>query len=199
MAKQRGGVLFVVALALVAVASLALLGWPWYNNRNNTMELARAEQEEADAMRGVAPSPNPKQSRARSVARERAEKLEASEALAQSPPDEKNTGLMDNAFALLCAGCSNFDSRERYWVQQFSGGLKAAPRARLESFAATNGHQMYCNTSRDDVRVSPSLCYLIDAKSKGALLNYRGKLFVQMEMRDFRVVSVTFETSTVLY
>ncbi len=189
----------MVALALVAVAGLALLGWPWYNNRNNTTELARAEKEEADAMRGIAPSTNLNQSRARSAARERAEKLEASETLAQTPTDQKNTRFMDNAFALLCTGCSNFDSRERYWVQQFSGGLKAAPRDRLESFAAANGHQMHCNTSRDDVRVSPSLCYLVDAKSKGALLNYRGKLFVQMEMRDFRVVSYTFETSTVLY
>jgi hypothetical protein len=180
MAKQQGASLFMVALALVAVAGLALLGWPWYNNRNNTTELARAEKEEADAMRGIAPSTNLNQSRARSAARERAEKLEASETLAQTPTDQKNTRFMDNAFALLCTGCSNFDSRERYWVQQFSGGLKAAPR-------------------RDDVRVSPSLCYLIDAKSKGALLNYRGKLFVQMEMRDFRVVSYTFETSTVLY
>jgi hypothetical protein len=199
MAKQQGASLFMVALALVAVAGLALLGWPSYIDRNNTTELARVEKEEADAMRGIAPSKIPNQSRARSVARERAEKLEASEALAQSPTDKQNEPLMDNAFALLCTGCSNFDSRERYWVQQFSGGLKSAPRARLESFAAANGHEMHCNTSRDDVWVSPSLCYLIDAKSKGALLNYRGKLFVHMEMRDFRVVSYTFETSTVLY
>lgn len=191
--------LFVALLALIAVAGMALLGWPWYDNRNNRTELARAEMVEADAMRGIVPSTNPKQSSARSAARERAEKLEASEALAQSPTDKQSEPFMDRAFALLCPVCSNFDSRERYWVQQFSGGLKAAHWDRLESFVAANGHQMHCDTQRNDVLVSPSSCYLVDKKSKGALFNYRGKLWVWMEMRDFRVVSYTFETSTVLY
>ena len=44
-----------------------------------------------------------------------------------------------------------------------------------------------------------SACYLVDAKSKGELLNYRGKLFVVIKMTDGRVESHAFTTTVVLY
>ena len=105
------------------------------------------------------------------------------------------------AAALLSTGCSNFDSRQQYWNQQLADKLKAAPLHRLKSFAAANGHELHCNGDGISREGTPDLneCYLVDAKSKGALFNYRGKLFVMMTMTDGRVASHTFTTSTVLY
>ena len=39
--------------------------------------------------------------------------------------------------------------------------------------------------------------YLVDAKSKGALCNSRGRLFVMMKMTDGRVEAHTFTTTVV--
>jgi hypothetical protein len=74
--KQRGVSLFVVLLVIVAVAGAVLLGLPWYNQRR---DLARTEKVEADAMRGVAPSTSPNESKDAAAARERAEKAEFAE------------------------------------------------------------------------------------------------------------------------
>jgi hypothetical protein len=68
--------LFVVLLSIVVVAGAALLVFPWYSDHR---ALARAQKAEADAIRGVAPSTNPNQSKAAAEARERTEKLEAAE------------------------------------------------------------------------------------------------------------------------
>ena len=74
--KQRGVSLFVVLLVIVAVAGVVLLGLPWYNQRR---DLARTEKVEADAMRGVAPSTSPNESKDAAAVRERAEKAEFAE------------------------------------------------------------------------------------------------------------------------
>lgn len=74
--KQRGVSLFIVLLVIVVVAGAVLLGFPWYSQRR---ELARTEKVEADAMRGVAPSASPNESKDAAAARERAEKAEFAE------------------------------------------------------------------------------------------------------------------------
>ena len=103
------------------------------------------------------------------------------------------------AVATLTAGCSNFSQRQRYWDQQLAGQLKGATEERLKSFAAANQHELNCNGIGGEGVPEPRECYLIDSKSKGALINYRGRLFVMMKMSGGRVVSHTFETTTVLY
>ena len=105
------------------------------------------------------------------------------------------------AVATLTTGCSNFSQRQRYWNQQLAGPLRGATHERLKSFAAANQHELNCNGNGSGGEGAPELseCYLVDSKSKGALINYRGRLFVMMKMSGGRVVSHTFETSTVLY
>ena len=107
------------------------------------------------------------------------------------------------AVATLTAGCSNFGQRQRYWNQQLAGPLKGATEQRLKSFAAANQHELNCNGngngSSGEGAPELSECYLVDSNSKGALINHRGRLFVMMLMSGGRVVSHTFETSTVLY
>ena len=118
-------------------------------------------------------------------------------------PARRNLTAVCMAAALLSTGCSNFDSRQRYWDEQLAGKLKAAPLYRLKSFAAADGHELHCNGDGISNEGAPDLseCYLVDAESKGALFNYRGKLFVMMTMTmtDGRVESHTFSTSMVLY
>ncbi len=103
--------------------------------------------------------------------------------------------------ALLISGCSNFDRRQRYWDEQLAGKLKAAPLYRLKSFAAANGHELNCNGDGVSREGAPDLseCYIFDSRSKGALFNYRGQLFVMIKMGKGLVESHTFTTSTVLY
>lgn len=103
--------------------------------------------------------------------------------------------------ALLISGCSNFDRRQRYWDEQLAGKLKAAPLYRLKSFAQANGHQLTCDGDGVSREGTPDLseCYFVDSRSKGALFNYRGKLFVMIKMSNGQVKSHTFTTSTVLY
>ena len=103
------------------------------------------------------------------------------------------------AVATLTAGCSNFSQRQRYWDQQLAGPLKSATEERLKSFAAANQHELNCNGIGGEGVPEPRECYLVDSKSKGALINHRGRLFVMMKMSGGRVASHTFETSTVLY
>ena len=113
----------------------------------------------------------------------------------------RSLALITIAFGLLSTGCSNFDSRQRYWDQQLAGKLKAAPLYRLKSFAAANGHELNCNGDGISREGAPDLseCDLVDSRSKGALFNYRGKLFVMIKMVDGKVASHSFSTSTVLY
>ena len=103
------------------------------------------------------------------------------------------------AVATPTAGCSNFGQRQRYWNQQLAGPLKGATQERLKSFAAANQHEMNCNGGGGEGAPELSECYLIDSKSKGALVNHRGRLFVVMKMNGGRVVSHTIKTLTVLY
>ena len=105
------------------------------------------------------------------------------------------------AVTILTSGCSNFDQRQSYWNQQLAGQIKGATKERLTSFAAANQHELNCNGNGSSGEGAPELseCYLVDSKSKGALINHRGRLFVMMQMSGGRVVSHTFETSTVLY
>ena len=72
---------------------------------------------------------------------------------------------------------------------------------RLNSFAAANGHDLNCNGDGISREGAPDLseCDLVDSRSKGALFNYRGKLFVMIKMVDGKVASHSFSTSTVLY
>ena len=104
---------------------------------------------------------------------------------------------------ILTSGCSDFDQRQSYWNQQLAGQLKGATKERLTSFAAANQHELNCNgignRSGGEGVPEPRECYLVDSKSKGALINHRGRLFVMMQMSGGRVVSHTFETSTVMY
>ncbi len=44
-----------------------------------------------------------------------------------------------------------------------------------------------------------SKCYLVNARSKGELLNHRGSLFVMMKMSTGGVASHTLTTSTMLH
>ena len=104
--------------------------------------------------------------------------------------------------ATLSTGCSNFSQRERYWNQQLAGPLKGADTYMLKSFAAANGHEVHCDGGGGggaDGSAPVSECYYVDAKSKGALLNYRGRLFVMIKMTDGRADHHTFTTTTVLY
>lgn len=87
-------------------------------------------------------------------------------------PTRRSVTAASIAFALLCTGCSNFNSRQRFWDQQLMGKLKAAPKDRLESFAAANGHELHCNGGSGQGSLPVSECYLVDANSKGALFNY---------------------------
>lgn len=103
------------------------------------------------------------------------------------------------AAAALSAGCSNFDSRQRYWDQQLAGKLKAAIARQVEQFANANGHEVHCSAYRIESDPGAAECYIVDARSKGALINYRGKLFVMMKMVNGKLASHTFSTSTVLY
>lgn len=116
-------------------------------------------------------------------------------------PIPRSLTLAALALSLIGTGCSNFDSRQQYWNQQLAGKLKAATMQQLKSFAANNQHEIHCNGDGISREGSPELteCYLVDARSKGALFNYRGKLFVLMKMTDGQVESHTFTTSTVLY
>lgn len=96
---------------------------------------------------------------------------------------------------MLCTGCSNFDERRRYWDQQLSTALKEATTDQLKAFASSKGHELNCSASESEY----AECYIVDSKSKGALWNDRGRLFVMMKMSRNRVVSHTFDTSLVLY
>ena len=72
---------------------------------------------------------------------------------------------------------------------------------RLNSFAAANGHDLNCNgdgISREGA-ADLSERYIVDSRSKGALINYLGRLFVTMKMVDGKVASYTINTSAVLY
>ena len=104
------------------------------------------------------------------------------------------------AVVALAANWSNFSQRERYWNEQLAGPLKGATSAKLEAFGAANGHETHCfgGVTAEGVPL-PSECYFVDSKSKGALLNYRGQLFVMMKMTDGRVDSHTFTRTTVLF
>ena len=116
-------------------------------------------------------------------------------------PARRNLTAVCMAAALLSTACSNFDSREQYWNQQLAGKLKAATMQQLKSAAANNQHEIHCNGDGISREGAPDLseCYLVDAKSKGALFNYRGKLFVMMKMTNGRVGAHTFTTTVVLY
>ena len=100
---------------------------------------------------------------------------------------------------VLTGGCSNFGQRERYWNQQLAGALKGADVYTLKSFAAANGHEVHCDGGGGQGSDPVSECYFVDAKSKGALLNYRGRLFVMIKMTDGRANYHTFTKTTVLY
>ena len=99
----------------------------------------------------------------------------------------------------LNAGCSNFGQRERYWNQQLAGPLKGADVYTLKSFAAANGHELNCDGGGGQGSDPVSECYFVDANSKGALLNYRGRLFVMIKMADGRAGYHSFTKTTVLY
>lgn len=77
MQSERGASLFVVLLVCIAIVGAALFALPWYNNKR---ELARVEQMEADAMRGVPPASPSKQPSVQSSARELPDKLGAGDA-----------------------------------------------------------------------------------------------------------------------
>ena len=81
----------------------------------------------------------------------------------------RSLALITIAFGLLCTGCSNFDSRQRYWDEQLAGKPKAAPLYRLTSFAAANGHELSCNSdgiSREGA-ADLSECYIVDSLRDG--------------------------------
>ena len=59
-------------LSIVVIAGAALLGWYWYADNR---AVARAQQAEADAARGVEPSANPSQPVTAAAERERADQL----------------------------------------------------------------------------------------------------------------------------
>ena len=101
--------------------------------------------------------------------------------------------------AAITAGCSNFSQREGYWNQQMAGALKAASVASLKSFGAANGHETHCNGGGGQGAEAVSECYFVDAKSKGALLNYRGRLFVVIQISDGLAGYHTFSKTTVLF
>lgn len=103
------------------------------------------------------------------------------------------------ATALLCTACSNFDSRQRYWEEQLAGKLKVATAQQVKSFANANGHEVHCAEYEIESDPGAAECYIVDSRSKGALINYRGKLFVMMKMVNGKVASYTFSISTVLY
>lgn len=69
--------------------------------------------------------------------------------------------------------------------------LKGATRAQLKSFAYSEGHEPYIFDGVGS--------YIIDQKSKGAMWNSRGRLFVMFLMNEDRVASHWFETTLVLY
>ena len=103
------------------------------------------------------------------------------------------------AAASLTAGCSNFSQRERYWNQQLAGPLKGADVYTIKSFAAANEHEVNCDGGSGEGAAPVTECYYVDSKSKGALLNYRGRLFVMIKMSDGRASYHTFTKTTVLY
>ena len=103
------------------------------------------------------------------------------------------------AASAVTAGCSNFSQRERYWNQQLAGPLKGADTYTIKSFAVANGHEVHCDGGGGQGADPVSECYYIDAKSKGALLNHRGRLFVMIKMTAGRVDSHTFTRTAVWF
>ena len=66
----------MVLLSIVVIAGVALLGWYWYADNR---AVARAQQAEADAARGIEPSANPSQPVTAAAKRERADQLRTAE------------------------------------------------------------------------------------------------------------------------
>jgi hypothetical protein len=91
--------------------------------------------------------------------------------------------------------CSNFDERKRYWDRELATKLKGANSSQLKAFAASNRHEIHCSDKDSEY----GECYFVDARSKGALFNSRGRLFVMISMTNDRATTHSYQTSLVLH
>ena len=105
----------------------------------------------------------------------------------------------------ILAGCSkstDIPVREKYWTKEITAGLPiGSDQAAMEAFFNSRGQKVECFTQEGGMQIfndrkAPNACAVKDMRSEGGFSNMPVKLYIEFEMREGKLASYKFSTTS---